>query len=234
MTRLLGKCQDILKRLEALGTAQNRKVYCRHGVIDPMYGVSYSNLKKLQKEIKVHQGLAVDLWKSGNHDARVLASMIADPSHTPLRLLETWSRDLNNYVLTDAFSTLVAKTPLARKWVEKWLPSPKEWLGSSGWTVLAHLAMKETHLSDEYFIEHIHTIVSRIEKSPNRVKHAMNGALIAIGLRNDNLWEEALKAADRIGIVEVDHGETQCKTPDAATYIQRAKIRKQAAKKFHS
>ena len=67
-----------LARLKALGTAQNRKVYGSHGVTGAMFGVSYANLGKLRKEIKVDHKLAEQLWASRNHDARVLATMIAD------------------------------------------------------------------------------------------------------------------------------------------------------------
>ena len=33
-------CQSVLAELKSLGTAQNRKVYGRHGVKGPMFGVS--------------------------------------------------------------------------------------------------------------------------------------------------------------------------------------------------
>jgi hypothetical protein len=51
----------------------------------------------------------------------------------------------------------------------------------------------------------------------------MNGALIAIGVRNDQLEKLAITAAKRIGTVEVDHGDTDCKTPDAVAYIAKTK-----------
>lgn len=53
----------------------------------------------------------------------------------------------------------------------------------------------------------------------NYTRHAVNDALMAIGIRNRALQRKALAAAKRIGKVEVDHGETGCKTPDAASYI---------------
>ena len=49
----------------------------------------------------------------------------------------------------------------------------------------------------------------------------MNGALISIGIRNARLRKKALEAARRIGRVDVDHGETSCKTPDAVAAIQK-------------
>jgi hypothetical protein len=51
----------------------------------------------------------------------------------------------------------------------------------------------------------------------------MNGALITIGLRNDRLEKKAMEIAKKIGKVIVDHGGTDCKTPDAAEYIARTK-----------
>jgi hypothetical protein len=49
----------------------------------------------------------------------------------------------------------------------------------------------------------------------------MNRALIAIGCRSPGLRKLADAAAKRIGKVEIDHGDTACKTPDAAEYIER-------------
>ena len=115
--------KDTLKQLKAMGTAQNRKVYGRHGIKGDVCGVSYTNLKKLAKEIKVDHGLAQELWESGNFDARVLATMVADPSSVTRGMADAWARDLDNYGITDAFSGLVAKSPHGRTRMEKWSKS---------------------------------------------------------------------------------------------------------------
>ncbi len=101
--------EQVLAELESTGTAQNRKVYARHGVGRQMYGVSYGNLGKLKKKIKVDHDVAEGLWASGNHDAMVLATMIADPPAFRSSRLDEWARDLDSYVLADAFSSLAAK-----------------------------------------------------------------------------------------------------------------------------
>ncbi len=65
----------------------------------------------------------------------------------------------------------------------------------------------------------------------------MNGALIAIAMRSPDLQKKAVAAAKRIGKVEVDHGDTACETPDAASYIkkmverQKKKVSKKSTKK---
>jgi hypothetical protein len=70
------------------------------------------------------------------------------------------------------------------------------------------------------------TIEREIHRSPNRARHAMNGAVIAIGTFKPSLRKKALETARRIGKVEVDHGETSCKTPDASSSILKASTRK--------
>ena len=64
-------------------------------------------------------------------------------------------------------------------------------------------------------------IDEEINERPNRVRHEMNGVLIAIGLRDESLRRSVLELDARIGPVEVDHGETGCKTPAIAPYIER-------------
>ena len=212
--------------LKAAGTAQNRKVYARHGVAGPMFGVSYANLGKLQKKIKTDQALAEQLWATGNHDARVLACKIADPTAIKASTLETWSKELDNYVVTDAFSQLVAKTPHAEKKAAAWTKSKKEWIASAGWTVLASLAMRDDDGPVSKHAEWIARIEDGLHDAPNRVRYARNNALIAIGIRGGSLQKKAIAAARRIGKVEVDHGETGCKTPEAEAYILKAVARK--------
>ncbi|MFE6587353.1 DNA alkylation repair protein, partial [Bacillus mobilis] len=57
-----------------------------------------------------------------------------------------------------------------------------------------------------------------------------NRALIAIGVRNESLERQAIETARVIGKVEVDHGETSCKTPDAEAYIKKTKERAEKKK----
>lgn len=219
---------QILEELRAFGNEQFRKTYKRHGVTGDSFGVSFANLKSLKKKIKVNHAAAKELWDSGNHDARIFATMIADPKQADDALLERWVHDLQNYVLTDALSGYVAQTRLAREKMEQWTKSSSEWIGTTGWNLLGQLAMKEKSLPDEFFEPFLATIQRDIHDAKNRVRYAMNGALIAIGLRSSNLQMQALAVAEQIGEVIVDHGDTNCKTPDAVSYIQKTSARKKS------
>jgi len=218
---------EVVAELEKLGTPQNRKVYSRHGVREPLFGVSYANLGKLRKKIGTDSALARELWKSGNHDARVLATLIADPAALDDRTLDAWGKDLRNYVITDAFTAMVARSPGAGRRMRVWAKSRDEWLCAAGWGLVSHL-VRDGGLDEAESLSLLGVIEGKIHGSKNRVRHAMNIAVISIGLMSPRLEKSALAAAARIGRVEVDHGDTGCKTPDAAAYIARTKERKKA------
>ncbi len=221
----------VLGELEQLGTAQNRKIYARHGVGANMYGVSYANLKLLKKRIKTDHALAQALWATGNHDARILATMIAAPKQVTDDLLERWVRDSDNHTQTDALVELAAQTPHARAKAEAWLEADEEYIARAGWHLLGQLANNDSTLPDSYFEPYLPRIEQGIHQAKNRTREAMNNALIAIGSRNAVLEPLALASAARIGPVDIDHGETGCKTPDAAAYIRKTRTHRESRAK---
>ena len=82
-------CSTVMNELKSLGTSQNVKIFKRHGAGNKLYGVSFANLYKLRKKIKTDHNLAMALWKTGNYDARLLATMIADPGAAAEKLLDS-------------------------------------------------------------------------------------------------------------------------------------------------
>ncbi len=217
-----------LRELKRRGTMQNRKVYRRHGVGENMYGVSLADLRLLAKQIKIDHGLAAQLWATGNHDAQVLATLIADPDQFDAKTLDAWSKGLSDYVITDQFAGLVARTSHWQKKAEKWHKARSEWIGRAGWNLIGQLALHEPALPDSYFEPYLIEIETGIHQQKNRVREAMNDALIAMGIRDAALQEKALSAARAIGPVEIDHGETNCKTPNAAEFILRIAAHRQS------
>lgn len=223
--------QEVLQELESLGTAQNRKVYRRHGACENLYGVSFANLRRMAKQLKINHALAQDLWSTEIHEAQLLASMIADPVTAEESLVDRWITELADRIVTSELTVFVSKTPFFQAKTEEWLDSEDEWIGRAGWQLLALLAMNNEGLPDSYFDNYLTIIERDIHTQKNMIRDAMNSALIAIGIRNSALEKRALSAAKRIGKVEVDHGETSCKTPDAAEYIRKTVARQKQRKK---
>jgi len=219
-----------LSALERAGTEQNRKIYARHGYPEPMFGVSFAVLRQLGKDIGQDQGLAEDLWASGNADARNLAAMIADPDALTRAVADEWVATAGCHTIIDEVAKVVARSPLALPCMAEWVGSDDEWIGRAGWSVMSALATWHLEVPDASFTPYIAVIERRIGGAQNRTREAMNSALIAIGGRSAALAEPAIAAARRIGPVEIDHGQTACETPDAVAYIQRMRGRADGGK----
>lgn len=213
---------QVMAELKKLGTAQTVKIYKRHGAGENLYGVSFANLKTLQKILRTDQALAEQLWETGNVDARCLATMVADPDKLSSALADRWISDISFYMLADLVGGLVARTSHAEESMKRWVKSKEEFVRQCGYDILSSLLAKGNGIPDAECEKYLTTIEKEIKSSPNRARHAMNNALIAIGIYKPELREKAIAAAQRIGKVEVDHGETSCKTPDAVEYINKA------------
>jgi 3-methyladenine DNA glycosylase AlkD len=174
--------QEAMQALENLGTEQTVKY---SGIGENQYGVSYANLETLRKRIKQDDPLAVQLWETCNHDARILATLIADPSRMDEVRIEAWTGSLENYTQADALVKLLGKTPAVRPLAERWVDSPDEWLSRLGWHLLAGLAMNDVALPDSYFVPYLARIEEKIQTAPNRTREGI--ALIAIGIRSAHL-----------------------------------------------
>lgn len=211
-----------LQQLKAAGTAQTRKTYARHGVGPRMFGVSYAVLGKLTRLIKRDHALALGLWASGWHDARVLATMIADPVRADATLLDAWAAGCDSRAIAGAVAKFAASTTLATAKSAEWCADGREFVAVAGWDVVAELT-RSSGVPDARFAALVKTIERDIHGAQNHVRYSMNSALIAIGLRNAKLERLAVAAARRIGKVEVDHGETGCQTPDAVAYMAKAR-----------
>lgn len=212
---------ETLATLKAAGTAQTRKTYLRHGYPEDTYGVSFADMKKVAKKIDTDHALAQKLWATGNGDACVLATMIADPDETTAKELDSWVKAVHHSLMSQMLSRFVTQTEFAQAKAEQWVKSKEEFIGETGHYVLGQLALHDEELPDEYFEDHLRRIEASIHAAKNYTRYGMNQAVIAIGVRNPNLTKQALAASARIGKVDVDHGDTACKTPDAAAYIHK-------------
>src|SRR6185436_20822552 len=126
---------DVLAFLKKNGKPSTAAIYKRHGSGDNVYGVLTSEMAKLLKKIKIDHALAMELWKSGNAEARVLALQIADPAKVTSaeaeRLLEgSRSRFVSGYL-----AMLLAKSPVAQGKMKEWMASKDEFVSETGYTL---------------------------------------------------------------------------------------------------
>lgn len=214
---------EVMRELKDAGSAQTRKTYLRHGAREPMFGVSFATLKTLMKRIDVDHELALALWDTGNFDARNLAVKIVDPARMSSADLDRWGREASAPRLGFGYVAMIAaEGPHAAKKAAQWLASSDDKERCHGWSLLGQLAQRDETTPDAFFEKRLAEIVRTIHDAPNAEREGMNLAVITIGCRSSGLRKAAITAAKRIGKVDVDHGDTACKTPDAAEYIEKS------------
>ncbi len=223
--------QDVMTTLESLGTEQTRKTWRRHGSGDNIFGVSFADLKTLTKKIKRNHQLACQLWETENVDARSLATMILDPEQLDEETAYKWISELNYYALGLLLAGCLAQSNFVQKVVNEWTDSENEYIRQSAYDALACMLKRDDKsLSKQDCQKFLDKIEKELHAAPNRVRYSMNSALIAIGIYKTDLTDAALECAARIGTVDIDHGDTDCKTPDARAYIIKALNKKTRTK----
>ncbi|PWJ92189.1 3-methyladenine DNA glycosylase AlkD [Oceanotoga teriensis] len=219
---------DVLAIMQERGTEQNKKIYIKHGSGNKTLGVSFKDIKEIQKNIKKDHELSWELWKTEIPDAQILATMIADPKLMTEYQINKWIKDINYYVLADYFSSLISRTPFWMKKVKQWTNSEKEYIRRCGYGIISNYCKNSKEKDIDFLKAYLIKIEAEIHNSKNRAKEMMNNALISIGFFTPELKNMAIEAAKKIGNIEIDHGETKCKTYNAFEYLTK----KEKFKKF--
>jgi len=213
---------EALAALEQAGSATTKQTYLRHGAREPLFGVSFATLKDLRKRIGVDHALALGLWASGNFDARNLAVKVVDPSKMKPAELDRWAKESTVRMCTGYVAAIASEGPHGLSRAEAWLASSDVPQRAMGWSLVGALAMGDVSVPAAWFLARTAEIERTIRTGSNEERSAMNHALISIGCRDAALRKAATAAAKRIGRVDVDPGDTACKTPDAAASVEKA------------
>src|SRR2546421_120831 len=159
-------------------------------------GVSIPTLRRMARDIGRNHLLAQELWRSGIHEARILASMIADPRLVSPEHMEAWVNDFDSWDVCDqACGNLFDKTPYAYQKAVEWSHREKEFVRRAGFVMMAELAVHDKQAPDEAFLPFFPLIKQYADDERNFVKKAVNWALRQIGKRNDHLRGLALACA---------------------------------------
>jgi len=228
---------QIMTELKKKGSAQTRKTYARHGAPDEMFGVKVGDLKPIAKRIKGEQQLALDLYDTGNSDAMYLAGLVADGARMNKTQLNAWAKQASWYMLSEyTVPGVVAESPHALAMAKKWMKSKQESIAGCGWcTYTFYLSITPDEEIDLAEVKQLlKEVGSKIHAEPNRVRHCMNGFVIAVGSFVKPLLKQAKQTAKKIGPVAVDMGDTACKTPLATEYIDKVESMGRVGKKRKS
>lgn len=191
---------EIISHLRSLRSEDGIAGQKRFG-IEPRtetFGIAVPVLREIAKAHKLNHPLALDLWITDIHDARILATFIADPARLTRDQSERWVRECDTWALTDALAFLVDRTPFAATKARLWTTRQGEFMKRAGFATMAGMAVHQKELPDDVFISFFPDIVREAIDDRLYVKKGVNWALRQIGKRNPALRKAAVAEAKRI------------------------------------
>jgi 3-methyladenine DNA glycosylase AlkD len=191
---------DILDRLNALGSERNRAGMARFGIrTERALGISVTDLRKVAREVGHDHALALALWETDIHEARIMASIVDDPKAVTEEQMERWVADFDSWDLCDqCCGNLFAKTPFAFRKAEEWTGREAEFEKRAGFALMAALAVHGKKASDADYLPFLEIIKREATDERNFVKKAVNWALRQIGKRDEWLNRAAIETAREI------------------------------------
>jgi 3-methyladenine DNA glycosylase AlkD len=222
--------EDILKKLKSKADPDQLEGMARYGMtIEKRLGAKVPDMRKIAKETGKDHRLALQLWKTGFAEARMVASMIDIPVEVTEEQMEEWVKDFNSWDVCDQVCmNLFDKTPLAWKKVLDWSKREEEFVKRAAYTLIACLAWHDKEASDEKFIRFLPVIRKGSTDNRNFVKKAVNWALRHIGKRNSNLNKIAIEAAKEIQ--KMDSKSAKWIASDAIRELENEAVQKRLKK----
>ncbi len=192
--------QEVLTELRARESPRNREGMARFGInTGSALGIKVTDLRKFARSIQKDQNLAQDLWESGIHEARILATIVADHKKISRGEVEDWARDFNSWDLVDqTCNNLIRKTEFAHDLALEWSGREEEFIRRAGFSLMAVLAVHDKGAPDGVFENYLAIIETGAGDERNFVMKSVNWALRQIGKRSPHLGKKAINCAEKI------------------------------------
>ncbi len=209
-----------------MSNPENVKGMARYGISsENTLGVSIPALRKIAKETGKNHELAQKLWKSGIHEARLLAAFVDEPSKVEEEQMDSWVKEFDSWDICDQVcSTLFDKAPYAYAKASEWSSEKGEFVKRAGFVLMAALAVHDKQATDEKLEKFLPTIKREATDERNFVRKAVNWALRQIGKRNTYLQREALKTAKEI--LQLDSKSARWIANDAIRELESKQLKK--------
>lgn len=216
---------EIIKYLEGYADPKNVAGMARYGIVTKKaFGVSAPVLRELGKKIGKDHKLALELWKTGIHEARFIAALIDEPDKVTEKQMEKWIKDFDNWAICDSVcGALFDKTSFAHSKAIELTEREEEFVKRAGFVIMTWMAVHNKKLDDEIFIDYLEILKRESTDERNFVRKAVNWCLRTIGKRNKALNTAAIKTA--IEISKIDSKAARWIAADALRELKSEKLR---------
>jgi 3-methyladenine DNA glycosylase AlkD len=192
--------REVVEELRTAADASRKPGMARVGIkIEHALGVSIPDCRRIARPHRLDHPLALDLWKTRIHEARILAGMVDDPAEVTEAQMEDWVVEFDSWDLCDQVcSNLFGRTPHAFDAAGAWMARPEEFVKRAGFTLLAERAVRDREHGDDFWRSWFAAIREGALDERNYVKKSVNWSLRQIGKRNLTLNAAAIEEAERL------------------------------------
>lgn len=190
----------VLADLRRRGSTRNVVGMRRFGIQGgTIYGVSVVDIRAIGKSLPRDHNLALKLWKTGVHEARILASIVDEPVKVTPGQMDRWARDFDSWDVCDQVCmNLFDKTPYAFPKTLAWSRRKEKFVKRAGFALMAALAVHAKQAPDAAFFPFLRAVEREATDGRTYVRKAANWALRQIGKRNMSLNRRAVVVAKRL------------------------------------
>lgn len=194
------KLDEVIKLLKSLENPINKAGMARYGINTKYaFGISVSKLREIAKPLEKNHELALKLWETQHHEARILATIIDEPSLVTEIQMEEWVEDFNSWDLCDqCIMNLFGFNVLAYDKAVEWADRDEEFVKRAGFVMMAKIAVSDKKAPNDAFIEFLDLIIKHATDERDMVKKAVNWALRQIGKRNLVLCDRVISVCKEI------------------------------------
>jgi len=173
----------------------------RYGIrTDHAVGVTVTELRHLARGHPPDHELAAALWASGVREARILASLVDDPTLVTEAQMDAWVSVLDSWDVCDAVcGNLFDRTPFALDKAVEWSAREPEFEKRAGFALMAWSSTHRKDLPDRSFAALLPTIRESSTDDRTYVRKGISWALRSIGKRSPALNAKAIRTAEQIG-----------------------------------
>lgn len=194
------EAHEIIDLLQEYANPAYREGMKRFGIDNShALGVPLPQMRKLARLIKKDHALALQLWETGIHECRIIASMVDDPSLVTPEQMDQWVSDFASWDICDQVcGNLFDRTPYVIEKALEYSKAEKEYIKRAGFVLMAEFAVHNKKANDDVYIQFFPVIEREAWDNRNFVKKAVNWALRQIGKRNKTLHQLAIATSKRI------------------------------------
>jgi 3-methyladenine DNA glycosylase AlkD len=217
------EAQEVLTQLRAMASARDRESMARFGInVDNALGIGVSDLRKLARRLPRDHRLAGELWDSGIHEARILASIVDPPELVSRTQMERWARAFDSWDLCDQVCmNLFWAAPFAHEKIVAWSGRRGEFVKRASFAMIASAAVKDREAPPQRFLDYLPLIDREAVDGRNFVRKGVSWALRQIGKRDAELHARAIELARKLA----ETPETRWVGRDALRELDGEKVR---------